>query len=147
MLLGVLMLYGCGSSLSHGSFLQGRPRVEAAMAADAARKLAEVYDPAERSLWLPGERSDALGRSLSAELRKAGFKVRSGETEQVERDLPVRYVADVLKGTELCRITLSVGRRSFSRAYSERGSAIYPAGPWSVGAPVGASVEASVGGR
>jgi hypothetical protein len=131
MLFGVLVLVGCAGSPPYGSFLKGRQATEAAMAADAAQKLAADYGAPARSIWLSEEATDAFGRSLSTELRKAGFRVRSGAAPKEKIDLAVRYVADVLKGTELCRLTVYVDRRSLSRAYLERGSRVYPAGPWS----------------
>lgn len=71
-----------------------------------------------------------FGRSFAGELRKAGFAIRATASSD---ELLVKYVVDVLKGTDLMRATLYVRGRTLSRAYAQRAGALYPVGPWSVG--------------
>ena len=121
---------GCGGAAPFGCFIAGRERVQAAMAADAAKKLASVFTATGQGVRFAHDARDAFGRTLAGELRKEGFAIRSTASGD---ELLVRYVVDVLKGTGLLRATVYVRRRTFSRAYAQRAGALYPVGPWSVG--------------
>lgn len=121
---------GCGGAAPFGSFVTGRERVQAAMAADAAKKLASVFTATKKGVRFAHEAGDAFGRNLAGELRKQGFAIRSSASGE---ELLVRYVVDELKGTDLMRATIYVRARTFSRAYAQRAGALYPIGPWSVG--------------
>lgn len=131
----VLALCGCGGAAQYGSFVQVATQTQAAIAADAARKLAADYDAAQVRVRIAQDARDPFGRSFAAQLRKAGFAVKSGEGGAIGAQLRVRYVVDKLKGTDLLRLSLFVERRTLSRAYARRSGAVYPAGPWSIGGP------------
>jgi hypothetical protein len=133
-LLLAFVLAGCGSSVPYGSFVTGREPGQAAIAADAAKELATLFPPTGQPIRFAHDDDDPFGRGLADALRTEGFAVRS---RPADGELLVRYVVDVIKGTDLLRATLYVRTRTVSRAYVQRESGLYPVGPWSVGGPHG----------
>lgn len=131
----VIALIGCGGAVQYGSFVQGSPRVQAAVAADAARRLAADYEPDGASIRFAHDGRDAFGRSFATALRKSGFAVKDATAERSAGELSLRYVFDQIKGTDLLRVSLYIERRTLSRAYAQRSGGVYPVGPWSVGGP------------
>lgn len=126
----VLLLAGCGGAVPYGSFVIGREPAQAAIAADAAKKLAASFGGAGQAIRFAHDATDAFGRGLATELRKEGFAIRS---TPADGELLVRYVVDAVKGTDMLRATIYVRGRTLSRAYALRGDELYPVGPWSVG--------------
>lgn len=142
----IVVLVGCGGAVQYGSFVGGRSEAQAAMALDAARKLATEYAPDSHALRLLHAATDSFGRSFAAELRKAGYAVQDGSADELQDakarsadELQVRYVVDQLKGTQLLRVTLYLPRTTLSRAYAERASGVFPVGPWSMGSVGGSN--------
>lgn len=129
----VLVLVGCGGSAQYGSFVDGRARAQAAIAADAATKLRAEFAPDSHSLRLAHTAADVFGRNFVAALRRAGYAVKESSAPLARSELSVRYVVDQLKGTQLLRVTVYVRDRTLSRPYGERASGVYPVGPWSAG--------------
>lgn len=125
-----LLLAGCGGAGPYGSFVTGRESVQTAIAADAAKELAASFPEEGQGVRFAHDAQDAFGRALAAELRKEGFAIRSAPSHG---ELLVRYVVDVIKGTDLLRATIYVRDRTLSRAYAARRGELYPVGPWSVG--------------
>ena len=125
-----LTLAGCGGTVPYGSFVQGREPAQAAIAADAAKKLAASFGGAGEGIRFAHDATDAFGRGLATELRKEGFAIRGAPADG---ELLVRYVVDAIKGTDMLRATIYVRARTLSRAYAQRGDELYPVGPWSVG--------------
>lgn len=125
-----LMLAGCGGAAAYGSFVTGREPAEAAIAADAAKKVAASFPATGQAVRFAHDATDAFGRGLAAELRKEGFAIRRTPTDG---ELLLRYVVDAIKGTDLLRATIYVRSRTLSRAYAARPGGLYPVGPWSVG--------------
>jgi hypothetical protein len=125
-----LLLAGCGGGVPYGSFVTGRDRAQAAIAEDAAKKLAASFRATGQAIRFAHDADDAFGRDLAAELRKEGFAIRS---KPADGELLVRYVVDVVKGTDFLRATIYVRGRTFARAYAQRAGGLYPVGPWSVG--------------
>lgn len=131
----VMALIGCGGSAQYGSFVEDSPRIEAAVAADAAQRLAADYEPEGASVRFAHDARDTFGRSFATELRKAGFAVMAAAAGASGGELSLRYVVDRVKGTALLRVSLHIDRRALSRAYAQRSGGVYPVGPWSVGGP------------
>lgn len=131
----VMALIGCGGSVQYGSFVEGSPRVQAAVAADAAQRLAADYEAEGASIRFAHDASDTFGRSFGTELRKAGFAVKDAANESSGGELSLRYVVDRVKGTDLLRVSIYIDRRTLARAYAQRSGEVYPVGPWSVGGP------------
>ena len=129
-LMFALMLAGCGGAAPYGSFVSGREPAQAAIAADAAKKLAASFGGAGQAIRFAHDATDAFGRGLATELRKEGFAIRS---TPADGELLVRYVVDAIKGTDMLRATIYVRGRTLSRAYTARSGGLYPVGPWSVG--------------
>jgi hypothetical protein len=129
-LLLALLLAGCGGAAQYGSFVSGREPAQAAIATDAAKKLAASLPGEGQAVRFAHDATDAFGRGLAAELRKEGFAVRSTPSGG---ELLVRYVVDAIKGTDMLRATIYVRGRVLSRAYATRSGGLYPVGPWSVG--------------
>lgn len=125
-----LMLAGCGGAVPYGSFVKGRDRAQAAIAADAAKKLAGAFLGAGEAIRFAHDATDPFGRGLAAELRKEGFAIGS---TRADGELLVRYVVDAIKGTDMLRATIYVRGRTLSRAYRARPGGLFPVGPWSVG--------------
>jgi len=130
-----IALIGCGGAIQYGSFVEGSSRIQAAVAADAAQRLAADYEAEGASIRFAHDARDAFGRSFATELRKAGFAIKDSAGDASDGELGLRYVVDGIKGTDLLRVSLYVDRRALSRAYAQRSGAVYPAGPWSVGGP------------
>ena len=125
-----LMLAACGGAVQYGSFVPGREPAQAAIATDAARKLAASFPGTAQAVRFAHDAHDPFGRGLAAELRKEGFAIRS---KPADSELLVRYVVDTVKGTDFLRATIYVRGQTFARAYVQRASGLYPVGPWSVG--------------
>lgn len=128
----IVSLCACGGA-QYGSFVEGQAPAQAAMAADAASRLASDYPPAGRSIRIAQGGHDVFGRTLAGELRKSGYSLHASDSAAGGHDLEVRYVADRVKGTKLLRVTLYVRGLQLSRAYAEGPRGVYPAGPWSRG--------------
>jgi len=127
----VLIVSGCASAPQYGSFLQGQHQAQAALAADAASKLSEDYEPQNVGVVYTQQHADPFGRGLSAGLQDAGFAVRRGTGGP--KAFTVRYVVDQIKGTALLRVTMRVRGRVLSRAYATRATGAVAVGPWSSG--------------
>jgi hypothetical protein len=125
-----LLLAGCGGAVPYGSFVIGREPAQAAIAADAAKKLAASFPATGQAIRFAHDARDAFGRDLASELRKEGFAIRS---TPADGELLVRYVVDAIKGTDSLRATIYVRGQTFARAYAQRASGLFPVGPWSVG--------------
>ena len=125
-----LLLSGCGGAAPYGSFVTGREPAQAAIAADAAKKLAASFPGTGQGIRFSHDATDAFGRGLAAELRKEGFAIRRAPADG---ELLVRYVVDAIKGTDMLRATIYVRGRTLSRAYAARPGGVFPVGPWSVG--------------
>jgi hypothetical protein len=128
------ILASCGGAAPYGSFITGRQPAQAAIAADAAKEVAASLPSTEQPIRFGHDARDAFGRAFAAALRAQGFALRSTPTAD---EIVVRYVVDLIKGTDLLRATIYLQRRTLSRAYAQRAHGLYPVGPWSVGGPDG----------
>src|SRR5690348_2173952 len=122
-----LLLAGCGGAMPYGSFVSGREPAQAAIAADAAKKLAASFPERGQGIRFAHDARDAFGRGLAADLRKEGFAIRA---TPADGELLMRYVVDTIKGTDMLRATIYVRGRTLSRAYAARPGGLYPVGPW-----------------
>lgn len=149
LVLAVWVLGGCATGRPHGNFVATSAALDQpALAAQATRQLAALWPPARTRFALTQPAADTFGAALVGQLRAAGYAVQEAgpvatvgspapETAPVDpaagmtsEALPLRYVLDHDAGTDLYRLTLSVGEQSITRAYLAQGGTARPAGAW-----------------
>src|SRR4051812_10203270 len=96
----VIALAGCGGAAQYGDFVRDEPKVEAAIAADAANKLAADVSPDTHILHIAYDADDEFGRDLTAALRKGGYAVSEGADPSAHGRIRVQFVLDKIKGTD-----------------------------------------------
>lgn len=150
-LLAVLLpgLAGCASMASpYGSFIQQPlPAHDRAIADDAVKQLAVLYPPARTRFDLQHATPDFFGTYLVESLRAKGYAVlefKPGSQAQAAMaanaassattspsGLPLSYLLDQGRGSDLYRLTLRINRQqSLTRPYQDQGGTMHPAGYW-----------------
>ncbi|HHJ1295556.1 conjugal transfer protein TrbH [Pseudomonas sp. 17391] len=133
-----LWLVGCAHG-PYGNFAdRTTPAINQQLASATARQLAVVHPPASTRLRVNQQTSDSYGASLITALRASGFSVQEFNPQAQPAPapagtavpLPVNYVLDMPKDSELLRVTLLVGRESLSRVYAVQSGRVLPAGAW-----------------
>ncbi|MFC5460737.1 conjugal transfer protein TrbH [Massilia niabensis] len=131
-------LAGCAGpkAAANGNFAKASPAVDKKVADDAVKKLAGLYPPAITRFDLQQVAADSFGTSLVATLRAQGYALlepksasKSG-ADLKNGNRTLSYVFDQPSGTELYRITLTIGDQSLSRVYLAKDGSVAPAGYW-----------------
>lgn len=145
LVLAVWVLGGCATGRPYGNFVATSAALDQpALAAQATRQLAALWPPARTRFALTQPAADTFGAALVGQLRAAGYAVQEAAagspalgTAPVDpaagltsEALTLRYVLDHDAGTDLYRLTLSVGEQSITRAYLAQGGTVRPAGAW-----------------
>ena len=113
---------------------------------DVVKKLLTLYPPASTRFDLQQATSDLFGTHLIESLRLKGYSVLDFKPEPkaaadvassvpavipLSPGLPLSYVMDQAKGTDLYRVTLVINnQQSLDRVYQLQDGTIYPAGYW-----------------
>lgn len=132
---------GCATtSRQAASSIQGEPAE--AMALDAGHQLALLY-PAAATQFNLRQRSDSdFGVALVKALRDQGFAVLEQERSsdrnaeaankvEAAKGNDLRYaVVELGDGSGLYGVTVNVGSRALTRAYTDVGGNVSPAGAW-----------------
>ena len=132
-------LAGCAAGpkpVTNGNFAKASPAVDKKVADDAVKKLAGLYPPAITRFDMQHAAADSFGTSLVATLRAQGYALlepksapRSGADHKTGNRM-LSYVFDQPSGTDLYRITLTIGDQSLSRVYLAKDGSVAPAGYW-----------------
>lgn len=133
-----LGLAACANS-PYGNFAEhSTPAINQQLASATVRQLAALHPPASTRLQIAQEASDGYGVALVRSLRASGYSVQEfapqGKTAakpaNTAAPLPVNYIVDAPKDSNLYRVTLLVGRESLSRAYAVQNDRLQAAGVW-----------------
>jgi type IV secretion system protein TrbH len=145
LLAGVLLsLAGCLSAPTSmvGNFIPNTAKAnDKKMADDAVKQLVALYPPASTRIDLEHGTPDFFGTSLVESMRAKGYAVlefnkpktaSAGTLAPAAPSLPLAYIVDQAKGSDLQRITLRINRQqSLSRVYQvAQDGAVSPAGYW-----------------
>lgn len=147
-----LSLTGCATQANHyGSFVENQPGLnQHAVVTDTVDQLSELYPPAHTRFDLKQSTPDAFGLSLVRILRNRGYAVsewnpeaENGQDQQnkpqnetranaasAKSGLPLRYVFDQFSGTNMYRVSLSIGSQTLTRPYALEKGELLPAGQW-----------------
>lgn len=144
-------LTGCVTSSPYGNFIENTAAAnDQKIADDVVKKLVMLYPPASTRFDLQHITPDFFGSTLIESLRANGYAVlefkpepkigsvdnadNAGQVHTAELSspaLPLSYVMDQAKGSNLYRVSLVVNHgQSLARAYQLQEGTIYPAGYW-----------------
>ncbi|MCW5321905.1 conjugal transfer protein TrbH [Verminephrobacter aporrectodeae subsp. tuberculatae] len=137
-----LALGGCAAAPvngGYGNFVQSDALDQQKLAADAVQQLAALYAPAQMRLELQQPTPDPFGQTLVRLLRDKGYALVEFAPSAVTTPppapttpggLPLRYLLDQARDSNLYRLTLVVGTQSITRPYLEKNGGLVPAGYW-----------------
>lgn len=137
-LFATLWLAACASG-PYGNFAKPTtPAINQQLASATVRQLAVVHPPASTRLRINQETPDGYGVSLVSALRASGFSVQEFDPKAqpapapagTVAPMPVNYIVDAPKDSELFRVTLLVGRETLSRVYAVQNGRLLAAGAW-----------------
>lgn len=137
----IVLLPGCaswpswhlGSSAREGNYSDASQVVSAQLAADAFKRLADLYPPAQTTITFRSRTPDPFGQALAQNLRLAGFAVQ----QTISKDpllspvggIALSYLVATM-GTQEYRVTIDVDGTSFSRAYVNTPQGLASASFW-----------------
>lgn len=130
-----LGLAGCATQQNgfYGNFSEATQSQDY-LVSDAMSQMVQLYPPAHTRLALQHTPTDHFGLSLVSSLRSRGYAVAEHTEEAKGAELSANafsYVVDAVDST-LDRVTINIGKKSISRAYSLTPAGEYsPAGNWS----------------
>lgn len=137
-LFATLWLAACANG-PYGNFAERTsPAVNQQLAQATVRQLAVVHPPASTRLRFAQETRDGFGAALLSTLRASGYSVQEFDPKAqpapaargVVPALPLNYVVDTPKDTQLLRVILRVGPETLSRAYGVQNDRLLAAGVW-----------------
>ena len=144
-------LAGCATAPApYGNFVQNSAQAnDKKMVDDLVKKLAALYPPASTRFDLQQATPDYFGVYLVESLRAKGYAVlefkpepktataaaseaSSAPAATATPGLPLTYIVDQAKGSDLYRVTVTINRQqSLDRAYQvAQDGVLYPAGYW-----------------
>jgi hypothetical protein len=144
-------LTGCVTSSPYGNFIENTAAAnDQKIADDVVKKLVTLYPPASTRFDLQHGTPDFFGSTLIESLRANGYAVlefkpepkigsvdNADNADQVHTaepsspSLPLSYIMDQAKGSNLYRVSLVINHgQSLARAYQLQEGTIYPAGYW-----------------
>lgn len=144
-------LTGCLTSSPYGNFIENTAAAnDQKIADDVVKKLVTLYPPASTRFDLEHGTPDFFGSTLIESMRANGYAVLEFKSEpkigSVDNPdskgqiltvapsspgLPLSYVMDQAKGSNLYRVSLVINHgQSLARAYQLQEGTIYPAGYW-----------------
>ncbi len=139
-LLGAAMvLGGCAVTprvATPATVLASAPAGLGSVAEDAVRRLASWHPPGATRWTLQRPATDAFGLALVDRLRREGYAVEEAATARgtaaASEGAPLDYVFEPLDAG-VYRLSLRVGPRTLSRAYTAGNAQMAPVGAWSHG--------------
>lgn len=147
-------LTGCVATSPYGNFIENTAAAnDKKIADDVVKKLVTLYPPASTRFDLQQGTPDFFGTTLVESLRAKGYAVlefkpepkmgsvdnadSAGQVMTVEPaapsspGLPLSYIMDQAKGSDLYRVSLIINHeQSLARAYQLQNGTITPAGYW-----------------
>ncbi len=133
-LASTIALTGCATTQnSYGNFTIEASDSQQFLVSDSLKQIIALYPPAHTRLALQHLPDDAYGLGLIRGLRANGYAVIEYSEEQTQDPSaqPFSYVVDSVVDAGLDRLTINVGEKSISRAYSKTDSGYNFAGDWS----------------
>lgn len=153
-----LGLAGCASHTLYGNFVDTPAGLDQRkIAGDTVDQLETLYPPAKTRFELKHPTPDAFGIAFVQKLRSRGYALLEFDPEAGKAQppstrpdaaapnttassspafpstgavLPLRYVFDQFTGTDLYRVTVLIGNKSITRAYSKESGTVVPAAYW-----------------
>ena len=129
MLAALAVLIGCAGQPRFGTFVEVADSALRVVAVDAARRVEETWPAEQHRMHLSDAATDPFATALASELRRAGFRVFTQEAVP-KGAVELHFAVDTLGDSGLLRVTLYVQQSHWSRAYSNAGGKVSPAGPW-----------------
>jgi hypothetical protein len=136
LLAGLAGCTGGPERASFGSFATASPASEKKIVDNTVTKLATLYPPAVTRFNLQQAPADSFGRVLIATLRARGYALEEYTAASTltagakDSSRTLAYVFDQPSGTDLYRVTLTIGGQSLSRVYLAKDGSVAPAGYW-----------------
>lgn len=130
----LISLTGC-MAMSYGNFASAPSSFNKGMANDTAKQLVLLYPPAHTRFNIKQTVTDEFGIALIQSLRLKGYAVHEknlGQTQSAQSiGIDFGYVVDVPAGTNLYRVTVTIGQQSLSQVYRPaQDGKVYAAGSW-----------------
>jgi hypothetical protein len=128
-------LAGCTAppQTTYGNYVANSPKaIDKKIATDAINRLVALYPPASTMFSLRHPTPDAFGTSLVESIRAKGYALLefNPALQASPVGLPLSYVFDQTKDTNMYRVTLQVGQQTLTRVYVVQANTVHPASNW-----------------
>jgi hypothetical protein len=119
----------------YGNYASAQPNFNRAMAEDTTNQLVSLYPPAHTRFNIKQSITDGFGTALIQSLRLKGYAIHEENQTQTQCSqaigIDLGYLIDVPSGTNLYRVTVTIGQQSLSQVYRPaQDGKVYAAGSW-----------------
>jgi len=128
-------LLGC-VKVQEGNFIKTPKKINQELAEDIAKQLVSIYPPARTNFYMNTRFADnAFRASFINTLRQKGYGLNESSIPGVHlkagNAYTLYYLLDETIKKRLYRVSIVVGKSSFSRAYKIKKDTLIPLGLWS----------------